>query len=157
MTRKLLVLFAACSLVLTSAALAQDGTLGVYLDSAGTVCDGATAGGVLDGSIWVNLAGATSSGITGAEFRVDNTNQLDYLVAVTANPAANVVLGNPFNTLGANIAFGTCQTGVGARVQLYTFQVIELTNPAPEDSWLTVRAHYNNSNPNFASAPANAL
>jgi hypothetical protein len=150
MTRKLLTLFAVCSLVLTSAALAQDGSIGVYLDSAGTICDGSTGGSALNGSIWVNLAGATASGITGAEFRVDNTNYEDYTILATANPAAAIVLGNPFNQLGTNIVFPACQTGTGGRVQLYTFTVLELTSPAPEDSWLTVRQHYDSSNPNFA-------
>jgi hypothetical protein len=149
MTRKMLALFAACSLVLTSVALAQDGTLGVYLDTAGTVCDGTTGGSTLDGSIWVNLSGATATGIVGAEFRVDNTFANDYLIAVTPNPNSNVTFGNPFNTLGANIVFPGCQTGTAGRVELYTFTVIELTNPAPEDAWLTVRSHFNNSNANF--------
>ena len=149
MTRKMLTLFAVCSMVLTSAAVAQDGTLGVYLNDTGTVCEGSTGGAPLTGSIWVNLAGASSSGIQGAEFRIDNTMFTDYLIAPTANPSANVTLGNPFDQLGVNIAFPSCKTGTGGRVQLYTFSVIELTSPAPEDAWLTVRQHFTSSNPNF--------
>jgi hypothetical protein len=80
---------------------------------------------------------------------VDNTSFEDYVIVATPNPAATIVLGNPFNQLGVNIAFPACQTGTGGRVQLFSFTVIEATNPAPEDSWLTVRQHYTSSNPNF--------
>ena len=149
MTRKMRALCAVCSMVLTSAAVAQDGTLGVYLDSSGTVCDGSTGGVPLTGSVWVNLAGASSGGIQGAEFRIDNSMPTDFLISPTANPNANLVLGNPFNQLGVNIAFPACESGTGGRVQLYTFLVIELTSPSPEDAWLTVRQHYTSSNANF--------
>ncbi|MFQ5601177.1 MAG: hypothetical protein ACE5G2_11580, partial [Candidatus Krumholzibacteriia bacterium] len=61
-------------------------------------------------------------------------------------PAANIVMGDPFNRLGVNIAFQTCQTG--PRVQLFTFTVVEVV-PA-NDIWLTVRQHYDPANYLFA-------
>src|SRR5262245_45977710 len=72
MKRLLLQLAAACCLV--AVASADEPSIGVYVDSLGTTCTGSTTAGVLFGSVWANLNGAASGGITGAEFRIDLTD-----------------------------------------------------------------------------------
>jgi len=146
MKRKLLTLFSICALSAASAQ-AQNGSIGVYLDSDGTTCAGQTSGGPLTGSIWANLGGDAAGGGTGAEVRVVSTFTDDYVIVATPNPAANIVIGDPFNILGVNIAFPTCQTD--ARVQLFTFQVVPLNGNPPEDEWLTLKQRYDYNNPNF--------
>jgi hypothetical protein len=153
MKKKSLMLFAAALCCLVPLAHAQ--TIGVYLDTAGTVCNGQTAGGIIQGSIWVNLAGAAANGITGAEFRVDPTQgyrgefYTNYTVNVTQD--TQVFLGNPFVVTnkfvggGTNMTFTSCQTG--ARVRLMTFTIVE-TEPT-NDIWLNVRQHAFPKNASF--------
>ena len=151
MKKLLLHLAAACCLV--SLVHAQESTIGVYLDDAGTLCDGTSTGGITVGSVWVNLSGAAAGGITGAEFRVDNSMKQFTTVGVSVDPGATVVLGDPFNAdprgpatlTGTNIAYATCQTG--PRVRLMTFTLIE--NSPTSDIELTVMRHAEPSNFTF--------
>jgi hypothetical protein len=156
MMRLLLQLAAACCLV--AVASAQEPSIGVYVDSTGTTCTGATTAGVLFGSVWANLDGPASAGITGAEFRIDlsdrdptSTNRGAYTMTWSADPNAMVTLGNPsgdgpFNQGGVNIAYDACQTG--PRVKLFSFMAVEITPST--DEWLSVHQHYRqNINPYF--------
>ena len=90
----------------------------------------------MTGSVWANLAGATLGGITGVEFRLDNSNSSAYLVSFDAEPGT-VYIGN-LTLIGANIAFAECQTG--PRVKLGTLSIIELV--PTQDVTLTVRQRY---------------
>jgi len=136
---QLAILVAACCLSLAATVQANDGSIAVYLDDAGTQCQGNITGGTpVNGSVWFNLAGATANGITGAEFRVDKSNT-NYAVSFTA--ASPVVIGDPFS-MGLNIAFAECQTGT--RVKLGTLMIIELVHS--EDFVMTVRQRVDPSN-----------
>lgn len=143
MKRLLMHLAVACCLA--GVVYAEEATIGVYVDAAGTQCTGSTNGGIVTGSVWVNLAGAAAAGFTGAEFRVDNSHRLDCIVTVTPDPAVTVFLGDPFNLLRANVAFGTCQTE--PRVRLLTFTLAEKVPLT--DIWLTLTQSYYNLNPEF--------
>jgi hypothetical protein len=146
----MLLQLAAVSACLATMAYAEEASIGVYLDEAGTICTGQTAGGMLRGSIWVNIAGAAAGGITSAEFRVDNDDRSGYSMVVEPDPAATGVVGNPFGTGpfnqgGTNIGYASCQTG--PRLRLFTFTALEVVPST--DVWLTVRPHYTASNPYF--------
>lgn len=151
MKKLLLHLAATCCLV--SLAHAQETTIGVYLDAAGTICNGSSTGGVTQGSVWVNLAGAAAGGITGAEFRVDHSKNEYTSVGFTVDPNALIMLGDPFNAdpsgpanlTGTNIAYEFCQTG--PRVRLLTFTLIEDTPTS--DIELEVMRHFDPSNYTF--------
>ena len=148
MKKTLLVQLAAlCCLV--NWAYAQETTIGVYVDAAGTQCTGTTSGGVIVGSVWVNLAGAAAGGITGAEFRIENTHRSETTVGISPDPNATIVLGDPFNLAGMNIAYEFCQTG--PRVRLLTFTLTE--NVAVTDVELLLTQHYRPSNPSFGVCP----
>jgi hypothetical protein len=141
MKKKSLMLFAAALCCLVSLAQAQEASIAVYLDEAGTTCNGQTASGIINGSVWVNLDGAAAGGITGAEFRVDPTMGYGgaffngYTASVT--PDAPITIGNPFSEGGTNGGFTSCQTA--SRVRLMTFQLIDMTETS--DVWLNVRQH----------------
>ena len=139
---KTLLIHLAAACCLAAGVYAQESTIGVYVDAAGTQCTGTTSGGVVMGSIWVDLAGAAAGGFTGAEFRVDNSQRENCTVAMTADAGATIVLGDPFNLYGTNIVYDTCQTG--PRVQLATFMLFE--NVPSSDIWLTVTQHYQPTN-----------
>lgn len=139
MRRNWLVTWVAAGvLAIGTGALADDGSIAVYLDDAGTQCEAFIVSGVTVGSVWMNLAGATTGGITGVEFRIDNSNSSAYGVQFVPDPAANIALGDPLFT-GTNMAFPTCQTGTGGRVKLGQLLITENT-PTPDVS-LTVRQH----------------
>ena len=143
--QKLLMHFAVAGL-LASAVYAEEATIGVYVDAAGTQCTGTTSGTMITGSVWVNLAGAAAAGITGAEFRIDNNHRFDCTVVVSPDPAATIMLGDAFNLAGTNFAYETCQTGT--RVRLMTFSLIE--NTPETDIWLTLTQHARPTNWTFA-------
>jgi hypothetical protein len=136
----------ACALVAGTGAQAADGSIGVYLDGAGTVCSTPFAGPVVIGSVWMNLDGATASGMTGVEFRIDNSNLSSYPTSFVVDPGAAVLIGNPF-LAGANIAFAACQTGTSGRVHLGDIVITE--SAAAQDVTLTVRQHYTPSNDTY--------
>ena len=144
MKKKLLVHVAVALCCLAGVANAQESTIGVYLDATGTSCTGSTAGGVLQGSIWINLAGAAAGGITGAEFRIDYDNRSDLAINFAADPTVDIVIGDPFDQVGVNMAYSSCQAGSGGRIVLATFTVIE--NSPVIDTWFTLRKNYWPSN-----------
>ena len=147
MSKKWLVaLTCACALVAGTSAQAADGTIGVYLDAAGTTCSAPFVGPIVIGSVWMNLDGSTAGGMTGVEFRIDNSNQSAYPVSFSVDdtPGNGVVqLGNPFLG-GCNIAFPSCQTGTAGRVHLGDLTILE--NSVAADVFLTVRQHYTPNN-----------
>src|SRR5262245_13195218 len=65
-------------------------------------------------------------GITGAEFRLTGMPP-ELSRTLTPNPAANIVLGDPFDT-GCNIAFPACQVGTGGIVRLFTVDFVVPTS-----------------------------
>ncbi len=153
-TNRLVTLAFATLVTGASAAHAvSNGSIAVYLDAAGTQCQGPISGTVI-GSVWMNLGGATSSGITGTEFRIDNSNSNAYSVSFSADPGVTISLGNAFLG-GCNLAFAACQTGTSGRVKLGSLFIIELASS--QDVLLTVRPHFTPSNPSpeLACALAN--
>jgi hypothetical protein len=144
-SRRLATIACAGVLAAASSAWAQtgDGSIGVYLDDAGTQCEGPISG-FATGSVWMNLAGASAAGITGVEFRIDNSNASAYAVSFTPDPSAAITLGDPF-TWGVNIGWSNCQTGVAGRIKVGTLQIIEMA-PA-QDVMMTVRQHFFAPNP----------
>jgi len=146
MKRKLLV-HLAVALCLAGVANAQETTIGVYMDAAGTTCSGATTGGVLQGSIWANLAGQGAAGITTAEFRVDvdAINRTNLNLQFVPDPSLAIVIGNPFDMIGVSMAWSACTTGTNSRILLGTFTVLE-TSPVVNAEF-TLRKKYTPANP----------
>ena len=111
--RSLLLLgFATLILVCPTQALTQNGSIGVYADSNATL----NAATLVPGEpttlyIIAKLEGDTSVGLMGAEFRVTGLPD-GWIHSSTVNPAANIVLGNPFSFSGgvwrANVVFAEC-------------------------------------------------
>jgi hypothetical protein len=143
-TNRLVTLaFASIVAVAPAAHAVANGSIAVYLDGAGTQCQGPISGLVI-GSVWMNLGGATAPGITGAEFRIDNSNSSAYDVSFSADPGVTISIGNPFLG-GCNVAFAACQTGTAGRVKLGNIFITEMASTP--DVLLTVRPHYTPSNP----------
>jgi len=142
---------AACILAAGASAQAADGIIAVYVDDAGTQCEGNIGGPVTNGSVWMTLSGATAGGITAAEFRIDNSDNGAYSISFTPDPACNAAIGNAFLG-GVTMAFPACQTGTGGRVKLGTILIIENTHTA--DVTMTVRQAFTPSNPNYSCALA---
>ncbi len=142
---KTLLMHVAAACCLAAGVYAQESTIGVYVDAAGTQCTGTTTGGVVMGSIWVDLAGAAAGGFTSAEFRVDNSQRENNIVSMSTDPGAIIVVGDAFNAAGTNIAYASCQTG--PRVRLATFTLIETVSAS--DIWLTVTQKYTPTNWTF--------
>lgn len=147
--KKTLLVHLAALCCLVGSAYADETTIGVYVDAAGTQCTGTTTGGVITGSVWANLAGAAAGGIVQAEFRIDNSRRFDCTVLVTPDPNAIIYLGDPFNLAGVNIVYEFCQTG--PRVRLLTFALVK--NAAVSDIELTLTQHYWPTNPVFGVCP----
>jgi hypothetical protein len=156
MKKTLLVHVALALCCLAGVATAQEATIGVYMDTAGSTCTGATSAGVLQGSIWVNLgSGAAAGGITGAEFGVEYDNRTDLTLQFDADPAALFVIHDPFkweDSGGVNMAYDPCQTGTSGRVQLGTFTVLENNVGTVGQTWFTVRPKIQPSNPELSCA-----
>lgn len=122
---------------------ANASSIGVYFAADGSDCDG-TAAPYSPLGWWViaHLYGdIMADGITGAEFRVSGVDGT-WFHTITANPAANTVLGNLFS--GTNVAFPGCMPGPW--VLLYTVSTFPTSVPAGEIVW-KVMAHNNPSNP----------
>jgi hypothetical protein len=125
------------SLVLAAppAGAGSDGRIGVYADLTATQTQVTFSIGVAR-TLYVvaTLDGQTADGVTGAEFRITGL-PADWLVFATPNPAANIVLGNPFREQGgvhrANLAFQSCQSNAERRVLLYTALVVAQSTVPP--------------------------
>jgi hypothetical protein len=138
-----LVLVLACALALPGVASAQsDGLLGIYFDRDASRCTGSVGSGSPI-TMYVVLIGdgATSSGITGAEFRIEKSGAQSYYF-LSETGFGNLQLGSPFEA-GTNVGFSTCQSG--RAIPVMSFQVL---NPggAPSDAILRITQHSNPSN-----------
>lgn len=151
---KKLLTFAIALIGLASAAVAQpypsNGYVGVYSDAnASSCCTTVPAFVPTTLHVIATLAGGTSTGITGAEFRIEFSNMGGGpIVSWTANPAAILAVGDPIDLTpgeadpnsatddrGVNVAFAGCQPQLnpppGSRVVLGTVSIIALSNPVP--------------------------
>lgn len=149
--RKTWLAMSCASVLAASAAFAADGSIGVYLDDAGTQCQGPISGPASIGSVWMTLGGATAGGITGVEFRIDNSNQSAYTTSFMVDASANATIGNPFLG-GTNVAWQSCQTGTGGRVKVG--QILIQENSSADDVTLTVRQHFTPSSVDHPCAAA---
>ena len=131
-----------------------DGTIGVYADSAGTQsCVTVDQFAML--YVIAKVAGATGSGITGAEFRIQVENPSGWSFSYSP-PDAAISMGNPMdlnpdkpNESGLNIAFSTCRAPVKGMIGLGTIFVTR-EGGAPTHLW--VRSHRKPSNPGYPCA-----
>ena len=146
---------------LASAAGAQrgpsNGFIGVYSDPAGTICCfNAAPGGQTTLYLIAVTNGATGSGITGAEFRVEVSAPAGYFFGYTA-PAGTTTLGDPMDTTpgvadakGLNVAYPSCRPVSnqmpGDHVDLGTVVVVNFGG-GPTD--LLVKRKYPGSSPIF--------
>jgi hypothetical protein len=108
--------------------------------------------------VYVELGGATSSGITGVEFGtrlgMDGAADAGWLFAEAFSPGATVALGTGafsppdqnvvvpprYRRRGANVAWGSCQTGDGGLVHVETVNVTNL-GCGPAELRLLVTSH----------------
>jgi hypothetical protein len=164
---KKIVLLAACALpacfsnvFATPTNYPQNGLIGVYGDAAGTnCCIDIPSGNAATLHVFATTSGASSAGISGAEFRIEVSPPATGAFFIWAsNPAANITLGNPIDNTdaagdlsGVNIAFPTCQKQAGLagdRIELGTITAIGVTG----EHTLFVKKHNHPSNPTLAAA-----
>ena len=102
-------------------------SIGVYFDPDCATCS-ANVGVGHPFDLYVNaqLGGWLAPGLSGAEFRVTGMPADWWILDVTPNPAANLVLGNPLTT-GCNIAFPSCQSRPGGCINLYVIRVLPIS------------------------------
>jgi hypothetical protein len=105
-------------------------SIGVYFDPTCATCS-ANVGVGTPIEIYVNaqLGGWIEPGLSGAEFRVTGMPADWWILDVTPNPAANLVLGNPL-ALGCNIAFPDCRSRPGGCINLYVIRVLPISEPS---------------------------
>jgi hypothetical protein len=129
-------------------AAAADGTIGVFFDTSGRECAGTVPTAAYTTLHVVMIPeGATSSGITGAEFRVETPPGGAFQFRSEA--AAAGVVASLGSALGGGIivAFATCQTS--SAVPLLSFQVFG-TGTLANDVAVRVAAKLAPSNPSFS-------
>jgi hypothetical protein len=127
-----------------------DGFVGVFGDAAGTIqC--AQAPPYVPTTLYVlaKTAGATSSGITGAEFRIEFSNPSGYFLSYTAPNEAAVTVGDPLGA-GFNISFAACQVPVAGIVSLGTISVFNIGTGSGTD--IIVKRRSAPTNPNYPCA-----
>ena len=146
----------ACAAVLgcaSSRALAQtgDGYVGVFGDAAGTIRCMHVAPYVPTILYVVGkTAGATASGVTGAEFRIQFQNPSGYYLSYTAPGSAQTV-GAPLDSTGFNITWPACQ--VPATDSTVSFGTIWVFNAgAGGQTDIIVKRRNPPSNPLFPNA-----
>jgi hypothetical protein len=134
----------------------QDGIIGVFGDAAGTnCCITLPPAGASTLHVIAITGGASSSGFTGAEFRIEVSPPAPgAFFGWQSNPAANVTLGTPIDNSsalndnsGMNIAFPSCQKQLGMagdHVSLGTITVFGLSG----EHQLYIKQHNRPSNPN---------
>ena len=102
-------------------------SIGAYFDPDCATCSGNVAVGAPI-TIYVNvqLGGALTGGLVGAEFVLRGLPADWWILDVTPNPAANIVLGSPVGS-GCNIAFPGCQVRAGGCINLYAIRVLPVS------------------------------
>jgi hypothetical protein len=86
------------------------GSLGVAFSADGMdLCGVATVGEPVTMYVVARTAGATTCGIVGTEFRVETIPAGWFATAVS--PPGTVAIGDPFDGVGYNVAYMTCQSG----------------------------------------------
>lgn len=161
MTRNVLVAVGALLAVSAAVAFAappqypRNGYIGVFGDAAGTnCCITIPVGPPATLYVIAVTGGASASGFTGAEFRIEISPPAPSAFFVwSATASANVVLGSPIDNsssasdnTGLNIAFQACQKQAGVagdHVLLGTITVINLTG----EHELLVKKHNRPSSP----------
>jgi len=157
MRRRAFAVVMVVSIWVCAAALAQtnDGYVGIYSDSSGTLaCTTVPQGTGKTLYVTAKTTGASANGITGAEFRIEVTNPSGWYLAYSA-PTGALTLGTPLDLYpndpndgsGLNIAFSSCQQPVGGNVFLGTIFVF---NAGGSPTNLLVRRHSHPSNAGFA-------
>lgn len=113
-------------------------------------CASVGANSLVSWYVYAVVGGVAAGGIAGAELRLEGT-PAGWPMTATPSSAADFVAGNPLQD-GAQIAFPTCQGGVGeaSLVLLYTIQGVA-THAVPCTP-LSVRSHRSPSNPAYACA-----
>jgi hypothetical protein len=143
---KLRVIATLCLALALGVGSASAQSIGVYFDANGGTCSTAIAPNTPFTMYMIaNLGGATSGGITGAEFRMDGF-PAGWFGTPSRNPAANIDVGNPMNG-GTNLAFPSCQAGSGGRVLLFTIN--GFATSAVVNRYFQILQHTTPSNPNF--------
>lgn len=132
---------------LAAPAARADGLLGIFFDRNAVQCSGPVPT-ASTATLYVLLVsgGSTSSGITGAEFRVQTDAASSYLfLSETPIRSGDLLLGAALGS-GINIAAQSCQSN--GIVPLLSFQVL---NPGSGSSDVDIRitAKLNPSNPSF--------
>jgi hypothetical protein len=116
-----------------------DGTIGIFADAAGSEpCSTIPPGTYSTLYIIATLGGATTDGLTGAEFRIEVSNPAGWQMLFNPPPNGTIMIGNPLdlapddpnNDIGLNIAFHECQ--MGPRVPLGTLLVFNQGGQATE-------------------------
>jgi hypothetical protein len=128
MRRQLLWIIAvvlSCVLLLAPSALRAQ-SIGIFSDPVGANCN-FTANFSVPFTLYINAVNSTLmpwGGLTGAEFKVTGMPP-SWITIVTPNPLSTLVLGDPFDGVGVNIAFPVCQASF--QVNLFTVTVVPLT------------------------------
>ena len=126
----------ACLSLAASPAMAANGNILITFDQAGALCQQTVGcGGFATAYVYALLQGASGSGITGAEYRIDvgNDGNADpgWLFSETFDPSATTIGAGAITPVdpasrGINVAWGTCQTGDGTKVLLETIQILNM-------------------------------
>jgi len=131
------------------------GTIGVYADSAGTqLC--ATVDQFATLYVIAHVDGASASGITGAEFRIEVEHPSGWTFAYNAPPDADIRMGNPMGLdpqkpegSGVRIAYSACKEPVQGKIDLGTIMV---TRHGGTPTHLYVKRHGKPSNSKYTCA-----
>jgi len=127
-----------------AASTASAGSIGLFFDPDAASCSGPIANGSTGRIYIIALLSDVADVMTVAEFRVDGL-PAGWVANLVPNPASNIVLGNPFDGVGCDIAFPTCQ----ADDNVLLFTVDLLASTAVSDHYLRVRHRNPPPNPNF--------
>lgn len=123
----------------------DDGSIGIYFDREGTLCQGTIPPGPTGGIVYVlaKLAGQSAGGIAATEFRFTGVPE-SWEVFPVANPA-HLTQGNPFQD---GVVSGFECDNHGGPVLLYT--VLVLAGSEETDVQFQIEARNPPSNPSFA-------
>jgi len=122
------------------------GAIGIYADPQGiSSCSDVPIGAGVQLFVVATLDGPSSTGIVGAEFRIEIEDPAGWFIAFSA-PTGTTSVGQPLDfypndendASGIVLAYGTCQPGENGRVQL---GVVSVFNQAGSPTRLIVKRH----------------